>query len=423
MNTTAGTKAAVMTEEAIRETIRQAVAGWGLAGRRVLVAVPDQTRTCPLGMVFRLLHEAVGEVVAQLDVMIALGTHPPLTDAQIYERLEMTEADRRTRYARVNFFNHAWNDPAQLTEVGRLTRDEVAELTEGRFALEVVVTCNRRVRDYDVVLIVGPVFPHEVVGFSGGNKYLFPGISGPEVLNFFHWLGAVITNPDIIGYKQTPVRAVIDRSAAMIPAERRALCMVVEGKELAGLYAGDVETAWSRAADHSARLHIREVAKPFHTVFAVCPPMYDELWTAGKCMYKSEPAVADGGRVIIYAPHLHEVSVAHGRKIFELGYHTRDYFLQQWDRFQHEPWGVLAHSTHVKGIGTYVNGREQPRVEVVLASRISEADCRRLNLGYLDPDAVDPRAYQNRENEGILYIPKAGEILYRYAGRSARTSR
>ena len=59
---------------------------------------------------------------------------------------------------------------------------------------------------YDELIIVGPVFPHEVIGFSGGNKYIFPGISGPEILHFFHWLGAVITNPRIIGNKWTPVR-------------------------------------------------------------------------------------------------------------------------------------------------------------------------------------------------------------------------
>ena len=75
---------------------------------------------------------------------------------------------------------------------------------------------NRRLFDYDQVIIVGPVFPHEVVGFSGGNKYLFPGVSGPEVLNFFHWLGAVVTNPMIIGNKWTPVRKVVDRAAAMV---------------------------------------------------------------------------------------------------------------------------------------------------------------------------------------------------------------
>jgi nickel-dependent lactate racemase len=143
--------------------------------------------------------------------------------------------------------------------------------------------------------------------------------------------------------------------------------------------------------------------------------MYDDIWTAGKCMYKLEPAVADGGTLIIYAPHISEVSETHGAVLDEIGYHTRDYFVKQWDRFSKYPWGVVAHSTHVKGVGTYANGVEKPRIQVVLATRICEAHCRRINLGYMDPDAINPADYAGREAEGILMVPKAGEILYRLA--------
>jgi nickel-dependent lactate racemase len=207
-----------LTEAEVREVVQQAAAGWRLAGQRVLLVVPDLTRSCPLGLLFRCVHEAIGASVKQLDVMIALGTHQPLNEAQINQRMEITAAERAGRYGQVRFLNHAWDDPAQLTEVGRLTRADVAQLTDGLFELDIAVTCNRAVRDYDALIVLGPVFPHEVVGFSGGNKYFFPGISGPEVLHFFHWLGAVITNPRIIGTKWTPVRKVIDRVAAMIPA-------------------------------------------------------------------------------------------------------------------------------------------------------------------------------------------------------------
>ncbi|MCW8969442.1 MAG: lactate racemase domain-containing protein, partial [Flavobacteriales bacterium] len=82
---------------------------------------------------------------------------------------------------------------------------------EVRLHQEVPVALNRLVLDYDHVLICGPVFPHEVVGFSGGTKYLFPGIAGAEIINFTHWLGALITNHEVIGVRDTPVRAVIDR--------------------------------------------------------------------------------------------------------------------------------------------------------------------------------------------------------------------
>lgn len=404
---------AMNTEKYAREHVAGALAEWRLEGRRVLLVVPDRTRTCPLAEVFHVLHALLAPRAACVDVMIALGTHAPLPEDVILEHLGITPEERAGPMRSVKLLNHAWDDPSHLTTLGVIPAADIAALSNGLFSMDVEVRVNKVVSEYDVLVVLGPVFPHEVAGFSGGNKYFFPGISGPEVLNFFHWLGAVITNPGIIGYKHTPVRAVIDRAASMIPAERKAVCMVVEGHELAGLYAGEVDEAWSRAADHSARLHIREVERPFHTVFAVCPPMYDELWTAGKCMYKSEPAVADGGRVIIYAPHLHDVCQTHGEAIFRIGYHTRDYFLKQWDRFKNEPWGVLAHSTHVKGVGVYEGGVETPRVEVILASRISEVDCRRLNLGYLDPDTLNPEDFRNREHEGVLLIPKAGEILYR----------
>jgi len=123
--------------------------------------------------------------------------------------------------------------------------------------------------------------------------------------------------------------------------------------------------------------------------------------------------VADGGELIIYAPHITEVSVTHGKIIEEIGYHVRDYFVKQMDRFGHIPGGVMAHSTHVKGIGTYENGVEKPRVNVVLATGIPEEICRKINLGYRDPTTIEVEEWEDREDEGILYVPKAGEMLYR----------
>lgn len=119
--------------------------------------------------------------------------------------------------------------------------------------------------------------------------------------------------------------------------------------------------------------------------------------------------------MVIYAPHISEVSYTHGKLIDEIGYHCRDYFLEQWDRFKHYPGGVLAHSTHVKGLGRYERetGIEIARINVTLATGIPEERCRRINLGYLDPAAIDQRAWQGRESEGILIVPRAGEMLYR----------
>lgn len=402
-----------LTPDHVAGRCAEALRDPGFDGKRVLMVIPDHTRTCPMDVLFERICAELRGRVSRLDVMIALGTHPPMSEAMIYRRVGITPEQHRERYPDVRFFNHAWNDPAQLVSVGRFVADEIRDLTGGRFAMDIEVTVNRRILDYDLLLIVGPVFPHEVVGFSGGNKYIFPGIGGPELLNFFHWLGAVIGSPDIIGRRDTPVRRVVDRAAAMLPIPRRAFCMVVRDGGLAGLFYGTPEDAWAEAAALSEQLHIRYTGRAFHTVLSCAPEMYDELWVGAKCMYKLEPVVADGGRLIIYAPHIREVATAHDAVLRQIGYHTRDYFLARWDEFKHLPWGVLAHATHVKGGGTYTDGVETPRIEVILASGIPEAVCRQINLGYLDPATIRPGDYQHREHEGILHVPHAGEILYR----------
>ena len=234
------------------------------------------------------------------------------------------------------------------------------------------------------------------------------------MLNFFHWLGAVITTPRIIGNQWTPVRRVVDRAAAFVDVPKRCFALVVDpDASLSGLFAGTPEAAWDAAVQLSRVRHVTYRERPFHTILSCAPPMYDELWTGGKCMYKLEPVLADGGELIIYAPHLREISVTHGRVIREIGYHCRDYFLNQWERFQHYPWGVLAHSAHVHGLGTFDNGIEIPRARVTLATGIPEEVCRRINLGYRDPATLRVKDYANREDEGILCVPKAGEMLFR----------
>ena len=191
------------------------------------------------------------------------------------------------------------------------------------------------------------------------------------------------------------------------------IALVIADKGIAGLFIGDYLTAWDAAADLSAQRHIIWVDKPFKRVLSCAPPMYDELWTAGKAMYKLEPALAEGGELIIYAPHLEVVSHTHGKYIYEIGYHVLPYFLQQWDKSKHIPLGVLAHSTHVRGDGRFQNNIEYPRATVKLATKLSPEDCAQLALGYVNPQEIDVTEWQNRENEGVLYVPKAGEMLYR----------
>ena len=398
----------------------------GLKGRftdqRVLAIIPDHTRSLPLAELFRMVVDILHDA-RQLDFMVALGTHPPLPEESLNRLVGITAEERRTTFKSIGLLNHAWDDPAMLTTLGVMEQDEIKRIAgpswHESLPGEVVIRINKLALEYDQLLIIGPTFPHEVVGFSGGAKYLFPGISGPEMINATHWLGALAGVVDTIGIKDTPVRAMIDAAVQRLETPVTLAALVVEGHDLAGVFVGDLFDAWSAAADLSAQRHIRWCEKPFQRVLSCAPAMYDELWTAGKAMYKLEPAVANGGEVIIYAPHLDVVSHVHGRYIYEVGYHILPYFLNDWERFKHIPLGVLAHSTHVRGSGVLENGIEKPNVRVTLASKISAADCARLNLGYLDPAEIDLATWQNREDEGILYVPRAGEILFRKINRGA----
>ncbi len=402
-----------LSEEQLAGILDRAATSLGIAGKRVLVVIPDGTRTMPMPTMFRLLGKILRPRVSALDYLVALGTHPLMTDAELSRLVGEPVRDGRAGPSRV--FNHHWEDPETFVWLGTISAAELGQITGGLLARDVKVGLNRLILDYDHLLICGPVFPHEVAGFSGGNKYFFPGIASSEIIHFTHWLGALITSYRVIGRTDTPVRAVIDRAAAMMPRPVSCLALAVTQEGVAGLYAGDAREAWRAAAALSAQIHVRYVEKPYRQVLSVMPEMYRDIWTAAKGMYKVEPVVADGGEVILYSPRLDAVSYSHGKQIEEIGYHCRDYFLKQWERFEHYPWGVLAHSTHLKGLGEYDarTGIETPRIQVRLSTAIPEEECRRLNLRYRDPATIRVEDWQGREPEGILVVPHAGETLYR----------
>jgi len=413
-----GSATTQLNESQIAELCLEAFAQKDFTNKRILVIIPDHSRSAPIDIMFRVVYQLLtnnqGSTPLQtLDFMVALGTHPPMSEEAIYHRVGIIKEEHSTKYPKARFFNHEWKNPGQLRTIGTIAETEVAEITGGLMCQEVAITINKKVFDYDVLMIIGPTFPHEVMGFSGGNKYLFPGIAGQGIIDMFHWLGALITNPLINGTKNTPVREVVNRAAFFLPMERFCLSLVVRGNDLAGLYIGTPEEAFSAAADLSQKVHIQYKEQPFKQVLSCAPKMYDDLWTGGKCMYKLEPAVADGGELIICAPHISEVSVTHGEVIKQIGYHVKDYFVKQMEKFKDIPAGVMAHSTHVKGIGSYTNGVELPRIKVTLATQIPEAECRKINLGYRDPATINIDEWKNREDEGILLVEKAGEILYK----------
>jgi nickel-dependent lactate racemase len=408
-----GVSVGVLPETEVESIVAEGLARLPIAGQRVLVIVPDGTRSIPLPLFFRAIMRQLRPQARAADVLVALGTHPLMSREALLAHVGLTEERYAAEYADVKLINHAWNDPEALVTLGVIPADEIAELSGGLLRQDVPVRMNRLILDYDLLLICGPVFPHEVAGFSGGNKYFFPGIAGPDIIHKTHWLGALITSSVLIGTADTPVRRVMNRAATLIPRQRAAVCSVTVPGGVAGVFIGTPEDAFQSAAALSAERHIRWTDRTYAQVLSVLPAMYDEIWVGSKGMYKTEPVVADGGEVILYAPHIKEISVVHGAVIRQIGYHVLDYFTKQWDKYKNYPLGAVAHSTHVKGLGTYENGIECPRIQVTLATAIPAEVCHEVNLGYRDPASINPDDFANREDESILLVPHAGETLYR----------
>jgi nickel-dependent lactate racemase len=415
-----GGPGATLAAGEVHTFIGEALAGADLDGRSVCLIIPDATRSGPLPLVLRSVHAALHGRVKRLTALVALGTHAEMTGGQLAAHLGYHAGDPAATYPGMTVQNHRWWDPDTFVRLGVVPAARLAELSAGRIAQDVPVRINRAVLEHDVALVVGPVFPHEVVGFSGGNKYFFPGVGGAEVINVSHWLGALLTSMAIIGTGEvTPVRALIDDAAALIGSRRLALCLVAgSGSDrLHALAFGEPEPSWRAAAEVSALVHIRHLAAPVRRVVSVIPRRYQEMWTAAKGFYKVEPVVADGGEVILYAPHVTGFAAAHP-EIERVGYHCRDYFTGQWERFRRVPWAVLAHSTHLRGAGSYDERTgERCRVTVSVASAMPAARVRGVSLNHVDPGAVDLAALAG--DPDTLVVPDAGEILFRLAAPPA----
>src|SRR3954470_1112099 len=268
----------VLTGEEIRAFVRTQLAGAGLDGRSVCVLVPDGTRSVPMPLLLDAVHGALHGRVSKLTVLVALGTHAAMSEAALAAHLGGP-------YPGTAVVNHAWWEPSTFADLGTISATRIAELSGGMLEHTAHVRINRHVVEHDVTLIVGPVFTHEVVGFSGGNKYLFPGVSGRELIDLSHWLGALITSEQIIGTRGiTPVRALINEAASLVPGERLCFSMVTQSRtqNLHAMAFGTPDAAWETAADVAGETHIRHLDAPVQRVLSLIPAKYDDMWTGAK---------------------------------------------------------------------------------------------------------------------------------------------
>ena len=387
-------------------------------GARVLAIVPDKTRDDGTDQLFPLAAEVLAaRGASRLDALVAQGTHAPMTDAQKRVKLGLSAGDVPVAGA---IFDHRWDRPEELTSIGRLDARRVLELTGGLLREEIPLRVNRLLAPgrYDLVRVFGATVPHEVAGFSGGAKYFFPGVGGPELTHMTHWLGALVSVERTIGRVETPTRRLIEAAAALVPAPVVSLNSVVtreaDGRlRTRALYAGDVREAFRRAAAVSARVHVRYTGRTYRRVLALLDDHYDELWVGGKASYKLGGVVEDGGELVIYAPHMHRISETHGRLIERYGYAPLE-TVRAWMAESpelRENLCVAAHLAHVAYAGRRdEDGRVVCKFRITLASGIDRATCERVGLGFADHREV--RSQEFEADPDALVVERAGQDLY-----------
>ena len=291
------------------------------------------------------------------------------------------------------------------------------------------IRVNAKLLEYDRLVLLTRVQPHEVAGFAGGAKQIFPGVSGPEMISLLHAIGSLRTNRSIHGVMPNPVRDLIDDMALNLPNPITTIGLVIDDDSDAIHGAFVQPDGWrecvEQAAALSAAVNIRYVPRRVRRVVAALPQrkdgswLYPDLWTGAKGVLKTEDAVADGGELVVWAPNIDSISDAHGDLISAIGYHTYAYFLsrpESWQRAGATPL-ALNGSALMKGEGRMAAGREVPRIDVRIATAIPADECARMNIGYEDPDAVAAEIAAMAPNaitDDRLIVHDAGGVLWRY---------
>jgi nickel-dependent lactate racemase len=384
-------------------------------GERVLAIIPDKTRDDNTHVLFPFAADFLTQRgVEAFDVLVAQGTHPPMSHAQKLAKIGLSSFPGQ-------LFDHRWDDPNELITLGELSATTVKELTRGLIDQSVAVSINKLLAPgvYDTVLVFGGTVPHEVAGFAGGAKYFFPGVAGRELTHTTHWLGALAGIENIIGEVETPTRKLIEAAADLIAAQVVSLNSVVsrdsEGELVTyALFTGDIRAAFRRAAEMSRRIHIRYTGRKYQTVVALLDPHYDEMWVGGKASYKLGAIVEDGGELIVYAPHLTKLSETHGALIEKYGYAPLEVVRDMLGASPElrENLCIAAHLAHVAYAGrTDTHGRIVPRYRITMATGLDEETCRRVNLGYLDYRTLDLEAFTSLPD--TLVVKDAGRDLYK----------
>ncbi|MEA2087335.1 MAG: lactate racemase domain-containing protein [Candidatus Caldatribacteriota bacterium] len=411
-----------LTEEQLEEIVKESLKDFKSV-KKVLLIHPDYTRTDFTDKLIPLIYQELkNKGMSQIDSLNAGGTHRSMTEEEIRSKLGLPSQINFD-----NYYNHEYNDPQQLMTVGEIPASFVAEKTQGELSQSIPVVVNKLItEDYDLIITLSGTVPHEAAGYAGGLKVFFPGISGPGVIDFFHWAAVIVGIPKIIGSINNSAREVINKGSSYVfnkikvPAlsfnmvfEETGHRVIPKGLYVGGGFDGFIK-AYKQAAKASSQLHIVYIDKPLECAVQVIDKSYDEIWTAGKGSYKlqSPGVMASGGEIIIYAPH---INCFHSRPEMDLalrqiGYHCKDYVKKYLESNPEFSKNIAAHVINVRGAGSFdVNsGKEEFNFKVTLATGISKDICESVGLGYRNPDSIRKEDFISPRK---LWIENGGKYL------------
>ncbi len=299
-----GSKEDIITPDEVRAILKSVFDGMGRK-RRVLALPPDFTRANSYaGPITEMVYDYYGQALT--DVMPALGTHVPMTDQQISTMFGHTP--------REIFRVHDWRN--DVVTVGEVPAEYVSQVSEGRVCYPWKAQVNKLLLDpsFDLILSIGQVVPHEVIGMANYNKNIFVGVGGAEGINKSHYLGATYGMERIMGRAKSPVRDVMEYASQHfiknlpIVYIQTVLSKDEEGQmRLRGLFIGDDFECFRLASELALEANFIMLEKPVRKCLVwLDPEEFKSTWLGNKAIYRTRMALADDAELIIMAPALRE---------------------------------------------------------------------------------------------------------------------
>ncbi|HTP12786.1 MAG TPA: lactate racemase domain-containing protein [Bacteroidota bacterium] len=401
-----GSEKDVLGEEDLKKSLFEALGKLGVRNK-VLVIPPDYTRFhSHAGILTRFAWQYYGDKLK--DVLPALGTHSAMTEPSIRAMFGGTPSTL--------FRVHNWR--TDIVTVGEVSSDFIQRESEGKLQYSWQAQVNRLIAQggHDLVLSIGQVVPHEVIGIAGYNKNVLIGCGGPESINKSHFLGAVYGMERIMGRADNPVRRVLnfasDNFLKQIPIIY-VLTVVAQGADgklkVRGLFVGDDREAFTQAAKLAMKVNFQMLDKPLSKVVVYLDPAeYKSTWLGNKSIYRTRMAIADGGELVVLAPGLKEFG--EDRQIDSLirkyGYVNTPRVLKHVndsDDLKHN----LSAAAHL------IHGTSEGRFRITYCpGHLSQREIESVNFGYADLKQMVRRYNPQTLKEGFNKMMDGEEVFY-----------